>query len=78
MQARVASTAASSQVAVELPGDPYPSVLNIPLEHPLGLSVDKKIRVHVDPGDRGRAQLGGLLQLWLWPLSLAAGASSSR
>lgn len=75
MQARVASTAASNQVSVELPGDPYPNVLNIPLEHPLGLSVDKKIPVYVDPGDRSRVQLGGLLQLWLWPFSLAAGAA---
>ena len=75
MQAKVASTAASNQVAVELPGDPYPSALNIPLEHPLGLPVGKTIPVYVDPADRSRAQLGGLLQLWLWPLSLAAGAA---
>jgi hypothetical protein len=76
MPATVRAMPAWDHVEIELPGDdPDPNTLVLAPTHSLGLALNKKVPVYVDPRDPKHAQFGGLLQMWLWPAALAMGAA---
>lgn len=61
----------SEKVELEIAGDPEPQRVAVPVTHTWGLSLLKKVSVYQNPGNPQQIQLGGFLQMWLWPSVLA-------
>ena len=74
-QGKVVSLAADDWVEIELGQDPDTVRVRAPIDHQLGLSFLKSVPVYVDPADSQSVRIGGLLQMWLWPVGLALAAA---
>lgn len=70
-QGIVRGIAPRNGVEVEIGAAPDLRRVAAPVEHRIGASFLDTVTVYLDPQDPGRARIGGLLQMWLWPASMA-------
>jgi hypothetical protein len=56
---------------VEIGSEPNTRRVAARVEHEMGLSATGVVTVYLDPADPGRARIGGVLQMWLWPATAA-------
>ncbi len=56
---------------VEVGTEPDTRRVAAQVEHMFGLSSTGVVTVYLDPADPGRARIGGILQMWLWPATAA-------
>ena len=62
---------AADYVEIELGREPETRRVVVAPPHQIGLWLFKRVPVYLDPADPTKAQVGGALQLWLWPAGLA-------
>jgi hypothetical protein len=67
----VTSLAGDDWVEVQT-GDTEGPRFQVPVDHKVGISFLKHVRVYIDPADPKRLRMGGLFQMWLWPIGLTA------
>ena len=67
----VTAMPAADYVEIELGTEPETRRVVVAPPHQIGLSLFKRVPVYLDPADPTKAQVGGVLQLWLWPAGLA-------
>lgn len=70
-QATVFGMAADDSVEVALGGQADEPRINVPVDHKVGLSFLKSVPIYVNPADAAQIRMGGLLQMWMWPVGLA-------
>ena len=63
--------AARDALAVEIGSEPDTRRVTARVEHQMGLPSTGVVTVYLDPADPGRARIGGILQMWLWPATVA-------
>jgi hypothetical protein len=72
LEGTVVGIGSPDYIEVELGRDPDTRRVRAAGEHTLGLGFLRRVTVYEDPADPGRHRAGGVLQLWLWPATLAA------